>query len=176
MTTRWSASSSVRAVLRLTVFVVAASVATQIAQAQPVTVARGNFDPEERIDLLMRAHVGGKVETALANRAADTVIQQITIAPSRRTPWHTHPGPAVVVVTEGTLTIYDGDDPTCTGRSYGEGRVFVDLGQGHVHVAVNREGVPASVYVTYFDVPPDLESPLQSVEKDGFTPPCVLSQ
>ena len=33
------------------------------------------------------------------------------------TGWHTHPGPSLVIVTQGTVTEYDGDDPNCGGRA-----------------------------------------------------------
>ena len=32
--------------------------------------------------------------------------------------WHTHPGPSLVIVTQGTVTEYEGDDPTCTPHVY----------------------------------------------------------
>lgn len=122
-------------------------------------LARGPFT--ERIDVKMQAHVGGKVDTVQVHGAADMVVAQITVAPGASIGWHSHPGPAVVVVVTGTLTIYDGDDPTCTGRSYGPGtaspsygEAFVDLGQGHVHDARNEGTELVTVYVTYFDVPP----------------------
>jgi hypothetical protein len=46
-----------------------------------------------------------------------------------------HPGAAFIVVTQGTLTVYDGNDPTCTPHVYGPGTGFLDPGFGHVHIA-----------------------------------------
>jgi len=87
--------------------------------------------------------------------AQDTVMQQIVIGPGGQTGWHSHPGPAVALVTAGELTLYSGDDPTCTGRSYAAGDAFVDAGQGHVHMARNLSPTEnVEVWVTYFDVPP----------------------
>src|SRR5215469_17783903 len=40
----------------------------------------------------------------------DTVVMTTTIAPGGSTGWHSHPGPAFIVVTQGTLTVYDGND------------------------------------------------------------------
>ena len=48
----------------------------------------------------------------------DTVVTTTTITPGGSTGWHSHPGPAFIVVTQGTLTIYDGDDPACTPHPY----------------------------------------------------------
>lgn len=126
-------------------------------------LARGPF--QDRIDLKMQAYVDGKVETVQVHGAQEMVVAKITVDPGGAIGWHSHPGPAVVVVAEGTLTIFEGagaDASPCTAfRSYGAGQSFVDLGQGHVHNAQNRSTeVPAVVHVTYFDVPP-LASPLQ---------------
>ena len=87
-------------------------------------------------------------------QAADTVIQQITIQPGGYTGWHTHPGPAIALIKSGELTLYSGDDPTCTGQSFGVGQAFVDSGQGHVHIARNLTSQVTEVWVTYLDVPP----------------------
>ena len=56
-----------------------------------------------------------------SNQPYDVVVQQITIAPGGHTGWHTHPGNAVAAIKSGTLTIYDGDDPSCSGRDYPAG-------------------------------------------------------
>lgn len=88
------------------------------------------------------------------NQPYDVVTQSITIAPAGHTGWHTHPGVAVAVVTHGELTVYDGDDRSCTAQTFGVGDVYVDPGYGHVHVARNESAtVPTVVLVTYLDVP-----------------------
>jgi hypothetical protein len=72
--------------------------------------------------------------------------------------WHTHPGPSLIVVTAGTITAYDGDDPECTPHVY---RVdadpttplpsIVDAGGGHVHVLRNEDPTtPASTIAVQF--------------------------
>jgi quercetin dioxygenase-like cupin family protein len=172
-----------RAVLRFAVLsaglVLLSTLGVRLAQADHTPVhgtplARGSFDPSERINLKMQAHVAGKVDTVQVHDAADVVFSQITIQPGASIGWHSHPGPAVVVVQQGTLTIYDGEDPTCTGRRYGPGEggaAFVDLGQGHVHNAANEGTTVVSVYVTYFDVPPG-EVPLNLVANQGDFPSC----
>lgn len=88
-----------------------------------------------------------------SNRPFDVVVQQITIAPGGHTGWHTHPGSAIAVVKSGTLTIYDGDDPSCTGRQVPAGRVYLDPGRGHVHLGRNESTTtPLEIVVTYLDV------------------------
>ena len=115
-------------------------------------LARASFvDP---VDIKFK--VGGLDADIIHVRdAQETVMQQIVIGPGGHTGWHSHPGPAVVLVKSGELTLYSSDDPTCTGRTYLAGQAFVDSGQGHVHIARNLSQTQnAEVLVTYFDVPP----------------------
>lgn len=79
--------------------------------------------------------------------ATDVHILENRIAPGGTFGWHSHPGPSIVVVKSGELTLYRGDDPTCTPQRYGVGSGFVDDG-GDVHVVRNEGTVTAVVYVT----------------------------
>lgn len=88
-----------------------------------------------------------------SSNPADVAIQQVTISPGGYTGWHTHPGPAFVLVKSGTFTLYEGDDPSCTGRTYGAGQSFVDAGYGNVHIGRNEGTVNAELWVAYLDVP-----------------------
>lgn len=118
-------------------------------------------------DIKVKTVEGDKLIVANAPTAADTIIQQVTIQPGGFTGWHTHPGPAVVVVAAGAVTYYPGDDPACTGYGFATGEAFVDPGQGHVHSARNEGSVPAVLYVTYFDVPSGVASPFVAAANPG---------
>jgi hypothetical protein len=61
------------------------------------------------------------------------------------TGWHTHPGHTLIIVTAGTITHYDGDDPNCTPHVYSTGMTFVDKGGTHVHIIRNEGDVEAQV-------------------------------
>ena len=80
---------------------------------------------------------------------SDLYVQQNTWDPSLcggcmpGTGWHTHPGPSIIIVTQGTVTAYEGDDPSCTPHTYGVGQGFVDEGGTHVHVIRNEGAVEA---------------------------------
>ena len=103
--------------------------------------------------ILARGAATEKVKSH-SNQPYDVVVQQITIAPGGHTGWHTHPGNAMAVIKSGTLTIYDGDDPSCTGRDFGAGQVYLDPGRGHVHFGRNLSvTTPVEIVVTYLDVP-----------------------
>lgn len=77
------------------------------------------------------------------------VTQTITIAPGGHTGWHSHPGPVLVTISAGTMTFYDGDDPTCAAVTYETGDSFVDRGGGHVHLARNEGSANLVLYATY---------------------------
>jgi len=87
--------------------------------------------------------------------SSDLYVQENTWDPSApgcdnkcipSTGWHTHPGPSFVIVTQGSVTVYDGDDPTCTKHVYTantENNAFFDPGDGHVHIIRNESGAVA---------------------------------
>lgn len=79
----------------------------------------------------------------------DVADQTITIQPGGHTGWHSHPGPALVVIKSGTFTLYDGDDPNCTPQVFTAGSAFVDRGGGHVHIGRNEGTTPVELSVTY---------------------------
>ena len=113
--------------------------------------ARAGFvDPT---DIKIKVNDGSQHVFHMPN-AADTVVQEIAIAPGGHTGWHSHPGPVVVLIKSGTMSFYDADDPTCSVRSYTAGQAFVDSGQGHVHIARNESATEnLELWAVYFDVP-----------------------
>jgi len=76
--------------------------------------------------------------------ASDLYVQSNVWDPGGSTGWHTHPGHSLIVVTAGTVTAYEGDDPDCKPPVYTEGMGFVDPGGDHVHILRNEGTVPAS--------------------------------
>jgi len=77
----------------------------------------------------------------------DVHILENRIAPGGSFGWHSHPGPSLVVVKSGTLTLYSGHDPTCTPEVIPAGSGFVDNG-GDIHLVRNEGSVETVVYVT----------------------------
>ena len=98
-------------------------------------------------DLLnIHSKAGIKLKT---KSSLDFVTQQITIAPGGTTGWHSHPGPVLVTVKAGTLTLVYANDPTCAGRTYHAGESFVDRGDENVHTALNLGGTNVELWATY---------------------------
>jgi hypothetical protein len=75
---------------------------------------------------------------------SDVYVQSNVWEPGGNTGWHTHPGHSLIIVTAGTVTAYEGDDPECKPAVYTQGMGFVDPGGDHVHILRNEGAVPAS--------------------------------
>jgi quercetin dioxygenase-like cupin family protein len=75
-------------------------------------------------------------------------FQRIVAQPGGTFGWHTHPGPTIVTVQSGTLTLYLAED--CTdGTNYGTGTSFSNLPH-EVHLARNEGASPLVIYAVYF--------------------------
>jgi quercetin dioxygenase-like cupin family protein len=72
---------------------------------------------------------------------------KITIAPGGYTGWHQHGGPHMIIVASGSLTYYEGNDPTCTGTGYSPGSSILDPGFD-THFVRNEGTVDVVTYVT----------------------------
>jgi len=74
---------------------------------------------------------------------SDLYVQSNVWVAGGTTGWHTHPGHSLITVTAGTVTAYEGNEPTCTPKVYTVGMTFVDEGGDHVHVIRNEGAVEA---------------------------------
>jgi hypothetical protein len=74
---------------------------------------------------------------------SDLYVQSNTWVPGGSTGWHTHLGHSLIIVTAGTVTAYEGHDPTCKPHVYTTGMGFVDPGGNHVHIIRNEGTVDA---------------------------------
>ena len=115
-------------------------------------LARGSFVAPT--DVKIKSTLGGDFRVMHVPNSQQAMVQQVTIDPGTQTGWHSHHGPALVVVAAGTMTLYQAEDPTCTGETYSAGQAFVDPGQGNVHNARNEGTQGVVLYATYLDVPP----------------------
>jgi hypothetical protein len=86
---------------------------------------------------------GGWESMQKTEGASDVYVQSNVWQPGGTTGWHSHPGHSLILVTAGTLTVYDGADPNCTPHTYTQGMGFVDPGGDHVHIIRNEGSVEA---------------------------------
>jgi quercetin dioxygenase-like cupin family protein len=114
-------------------------------------LARGDFVND--VDVKVKFERDGNTVVSNAPGAGEVVVQEITIAPGGTTGWHSHPGPVVVVVKQGTLTYVRAAGGECILTPYSAGTAFVDPGQGHAHTAFNLGADNLVLMATYFDVP-----------------------
>ena len=114
-------------------------------------LARGDFI--DRVDVKVKFERDGSTIVANAPDAGEVVVQEVTIGPGGTTGWHSHPGPVIVVVKQGTLTYVRADGGVCSSTAYPAGKAFVDPGQGHAHTAFNFGTENLVLMATYFDVP-----------------------
>jgi hypothetical protein len=97
-------------------------------------------------ELNIHSDAGIKLKT---RSSVDFVTQTITIAPGGTTGWHSHPGPVLVTVKTGALTLVYANDPTCAGQVYSAGESFVDRGDENIHTALNRGTTNVELWATY---------------------------
>lgn len=76
----------------------------------------------------------------------DLVTQHLTFQPGGTTGWHVHPGPALVIVTSGTVTKYSAD---CTVNRYSADQAFVERGPDDVNMVRNETDNTAETVVTF---------------------------
>jgi Cupin domain len=129
--------SGLTAVVALVAFVAVTS-ASPPSAVTGTLLARGTYpqydlktDPQSPIDF-----------KAKTKQPTDVVVQRHDYAPGATTGWHQHPGPVFITVTQGTLTFYERDDPTCSPHVVSAGQGYVDTGIGHI--GFNRTTTTAS--------------------------------
>ncbi len=65
---------------------------------------------------------------------------------------HSHPDVVFVTVTEGEMTLYDANEPSCTAYVVHAGEAFIEPA-GLVHTARNESTDRVSWYATHIGVP-----------------------
>lgn len=76
----------------------------------------------------------------------DLVTVHVTVTPGGSIGWHSHPGPTLVEVKTGTVTLYESHG--CTRRQVNAGGAFTER-PGDVHLLRNEGAVTAETIVTF---------------------------
>ena len=130
---------------RLTVLVVvlvglAGVVAGSVYALTIETQARGTFAlKHDQVEL-------ARGVARLIGEPTDAAVQKIVLGPGEGPGWHTHAGPAVVIVKTGNFTMVQDD---CSEVAFGAGDVVVDQGFGKIHRAYNPGPGTTEVWVAY---------------------------
>jgi quercetin dioxygenase-like cupin family protein len=112
---------------------------------------------------IARATFGSAI-TATQTAGAQSVIQQLILAPGGYSGWHTHHGAAVIFVQAGTLSLYD---DSCAKTVTAENRGAVER-PGMVHLARNETTGLLLLTVVFIDVAVGA-----APRSDAATPACA---
>jgi quercetin dioxygenase-like cupin family protein len=146
--------------------IVGRSLATPASGVSAET-ARGPL-VDRPLNAKMKFANGAKVHLTTKG-AIDVAQQRIVATPGATFGWHSHPGPTVVTVLSGTLTLYHATD--CThGIAYRAGQSFSNLPH-EIHLARNEGSTDLVIYASYF-VPAD--APMLRIDQPSPGPGCPL--
>jgi quercetin dioxygenase-like cupin family protein len=100
----------------------------------------------------------------------DVAMQQITVDPGGSSGWHSHPGGAIIVVKQGSLTVYSPVGSKCETTTYSAGQAFIER-PGEVDDVLNAGTIPYVLFVTFPRVPQGDSA--RTDEPDPGTCPCI---
>ena len=96
--------------------------------------------------------VGKMQATTIHATTGSAILESIKIAPGGSFGWHTHGAAVAVVVTGGTLTVFDPAVASCKPFKVSKGQSFVEPAN-HVHLARNDGTARVTLYAMYLGVP-----------------------
>lgn len=145
---------------------VAAAAVTLVAAVMALTAAPSSATPPSGLTNVPLARgTDTSHGTIPLQFGTDVAMVQITVAPGGSSGWHSHPGGAIVIVEQGSLTTYHavgtdrgsdgrgGRQPRCEATSYTAGQAFIER-PGEVDDVLNTGSGPYILYVTFPRVPP----------------------
>ena len=133
---------NVRKVLALVILGVVPVVAVGAALATPPFLFTGTQHARGTGD--------DKIKLRGGSNPRDAAILQVNQGVGGHSGWHAHPGPAIVIVKSGEVTIQQAKD--CSSRTYTAGQVAIEPA-GHVHIARNTGTTTLELWITFLDVP-----------------------
>ena len=139
---RWALLSvGLAGAITATAIFVASGSATPPVGLTNLQLGRGTFPPHAIVPLA----------------GTDVVMAQITVNPGGSSGWHSHPGGAIIVVAQGSLTKYHATGngrhvSRCEITPYSAGQAFIEA-PGEVDQVINTGTAPYILYVTFPLVP-----------------------
>jgi len=98
--------------------------------------------------------------------AGAMALVSIRIAPGGNFGWHEHGSPVAVVVTSGTLTVFDPTVTNCKPFKVSKGQSFFEPAN-HLHLARNDGTKPVTLYAMYLGIPKGKESNIPETAPAG---------
>src|SRR3954463_1161678 len=110
--------------------------------------------------------VGHMQATTIHAGTGSMILERFTVKPGGSFGWHVHGAAVAVVVTGGTLTVFDPKVNSCAPFKVGKGQSFVEPAN-HVHLARNDGTRQATVYALYLGVPKASDAYIQKAQPAG---------
>ena len=82
----------------------------------------------------------------------DIAMAQITVNPGGASGWHSHPGGAIIIVKQGTLTVHKAIGSQCLIETHNAGDAFIER-PGELDQVTNNGTIPYILLVTFPRVP-----------------------
>src|SRR5213595_170708 len=118
-----------------------------------VSVIRGHATPPSGLTNVPLARGNNTSEGTIPLQfGTDIVMAQITVVPGGSSGWHSHPGGAIVVVKQGSITVHQSAGSQCQITTYSAGQAFIER-PGEVDDVTNAGTVPYVLFVTFPRVP-----------------------
>jgi quercetin dioxygenase-like cupin family protein len=117
------------------------------------TVVPGMATPPSRLTQVVLAR-GSDVSdgTIPLQFGTDIVMVQLTVEPGGSSGWHSHPGGAIIVVKQDSLTVHKAIGSQCQIETYTAGQAFLER-PGEVDQVTNNGTIPYILLVTFPRVP-----------------------
>ena len=112
------------------------------------------------------SHVGVAGVKLATRGPVDVATVHVTFQAGGSTGWHVHPGPALVTVKTGQLTLHRAKG--CRSRTFSAGQTFLEFGPRDVNLTRNETGGVTETVVTFL-LP--VGAP---ITVDAPAPPCPL--
>jgi quercetin dioxygenase-like cupin family protein len=126
------------------------ALATPPSGETPTPLARGALSAPANVSLKV---TGGRVQIKTEG-ALDALMLSITLAPGGNGGWHSHAGPAITIVKQGTVTIIDAK---CKRHDVPAGHAMISPGSSPTE-SENKGTTPVVVDVTFL-IPHGATSP-----------------
>jgi quercetin dioxygenase-like cupin family protein len=113
--------------------------ATLLSGIAAELLARGTISHARHVDV-----AGIELET---RGPIDVATVHVTFQPGGSTGWHVHPGPALVTVKTGQLTLHRAKG--CATRTYSAGQTFLEFGSNDVNLTRNETSGVTETVMTF---------------------------
>jgi quercetin dioxygenase-like cupin family protein len=130
----------------------AAAIAMVADDSGPAGPTGVHITPLSKGTLASGVHAKAAGIEITTNGRKDILVTKITVDPGGSFGWHSHPGPVLVTVGKGTLTVFDATKHGCQRSTVASGDAFIEDGH-HVHLARNEGSARVELNATFLARP-----------------------